>query len=701
MHTDRNLLFGVMALQADLINSRQFVDVCSVWASRKTVSLADLLIEQGWIQATDRDHVEYLLERKLEKHGGDASATLASVPDEVRRSLAVLEGSGIQRSLADLPMPPASDSCETIDVVPDVRERYKRIHLHATGGIGRIWVARDRQLGRDVALKELRPDRAGNISMLDRFLREAQITGQLEHPGIIPVHELSRLANDDQPFYIMRLINGPTLTDAVRSYHEQRRGGATDSLKFLGLLNAFVAVCNTVAYAHSRGVIHRDLKGQNVVLGEYGDVLLLDWGLAKLLGDVDTGSDATRISLELLGSGSADLTADGQAIGTPSYMAPEQAEGRVAQIDTRTDVYGLGAMLYEILTGQPPFAGPDVQKVLRAVREEEPIPPRLLCPGVPPALDSACLRALAKRGENRFETATDLALAVQSWQEIERRQAEEALRQSEALYHSLVETLPICIWRKDRESRFTFANTRLCDGLGRSPDQVIGKLDFEFFPRDLAEKYRKDDARVIKTGKALQQVEEHTTIHGQTRHVEVNKIPIVDSHGEIIGTQGMFWDVTALKRAEEGWLESEERYRSVIAAIKEGIVLFTAGGDILACNSSAERILGLSAEQILERSARDPRWQAVREDGSPFPEDEFPVTVTLRTGNPCYDVVMGVQKPDDSLTWISINSQPLFRQKASVPYAAMASFSDITARKRLEKDLRDAQNQLSRLRAET
>jgi PAS domain S-box-containing protein len=700
MHTDRNLLFGVMALNADLIDSAQFVEACSLWTARKNMPLGDLLIERGWIQPTDRAHIDYLVERKLDRHAGDASATLASVSGDVMRSLAALDDADIQRSLADLPRSDVSNSGETIDYLFSLPERYTLVHVHATGGVGRIWVARDSQLGREVALKELRPDRAGNSAVLERFLREAQITGQLEHPGVIPVYELSRRA-DDQPFYTMRLIKGRTLNEAARSYHEQRKRGDADSLKLLELLNAFVAVCNTVAYAHSRGVVHRDLKGQNVVLGEYGEVVVLDWGLAKLLAQGDVDSDTAPSTLDVPGSESADLTLAGQAMGTPSYMAPEQADGRVTLVDARTDVYGLGAMLYEILTGQPPFAGSDVRKLLRAVCEDEPVPPRLLCPGLPQALESACLRALAKRREDRFESAMDLAQEVQVWQETERRQAEEALRQSEALYHSLVETLPLCVWRKDRDSRFTFANKRFCDVLERPLDQIIGRNDFEFFPPDLAEKYRNDEARVIETGKALEEVEEHVTVHGEMRHVQVNKIPVVDARGEIIGTQGMFWDVTERKRAEAAWLESEERYRSVITAMREGVVLFAASGEILACNTSAERILGLFAEQIIGRSARDPRWRAVREDGSPFPEDEFPAIVTLRTGAPCRDVVMGVHKPDGTLTWISINSQPLLRRKESIPYAAMASFSDITAQKRLEGELRDLQAELRRQRADS
>src|SRR5262249_40237033 len=152
-------------------------------------------------------------------------------------------------------------------------------------------------------------------------------------------------------------IRGRTLTEAVRAYHASRAEGRAGALDFRELLTAFVAVCNAVAFAHSRGVIHRDLKGGNVILGDFGEVLLLDWGLAKVLGRAGDDTDAATPSVAPSGDGGA--TQAGQLVGTPSYMAPEQAEGRLDLVDVRTDVFGLGAILYEVLTGRPPFTGAD------------------------------------------------------------------------------------------------------------------------------------------------------------------------------------------------------------------------------------------------------------------------------------------------------------------------------------------------------
>jgi eukaryotic-like serine/threonine-protein kinase len=704
MYTDRNLLFGVLALQADLIDSHQFVEACSLWTSRKNVPLADLLIERGWIQPTDRVHVDYLLERKLKKHGGNARANLASVSNDVKRSLAALGDADIQRSLADAPQADGLDSGATIDYVSGLQQRYTLACLHATGGIGRIWVARDNQLGRDVALKELRPERAGNAVLGERFLREAQITGQLEHPGIVPVYELSRRPDDDQPFYTMRLIKGRTLTESVRDYHQERYRGRADSLKLLALLNAFVSVCNTVAYAHSRGVIHRDLKGHNVVLGDFGEVVILDWGLAKLVGRAEDEPEAPAVVFKSSGSSEANLTMQGQALGTPSYMAPEQATGRVDLIDPRTDVYGLGAILYEILTGQPPFTGPEIRDVLRRVQEEQPFPPVQLNPEAPPALEVVCLHALAKKRSDRYASASELALQVQQWQEVQRRQAEDALRQQTRILHSILDSMADGVCVADRQGKFILFN--------RAAERIMGIGLSDAPPEQWSQQYRcyrPDGVTPFPTedlplARAIRG-EEADGVEILIRNADlpedpllsVNGRPFKDEDGVLRGGSVVFRDITRQKRAEEALRESEARYRSVVTAMKEGIVLFAVDGNILACNASAERILGLSAQQIMRRSARDPRWRAVREDGSSFPEDEFPAIVTLRTGDPCRDVVMGIHKPDDTLTWISINSQPLFREQENTPYGVISSFSDITYHKQLEDELRQARVEVDRL----
>ena len=233
-------------------------------------------------------------------------------------------------------------------------ERYASVVFHAQGGIGRVWKARDGLLGRDVALKEIRPELAGDPVVERRFREEARITAGLEHPNIITMHDLS--TSRDRPFYTMRFLGGRTLKQAVLEHHRRKADDAPAKLDFRGLLDAFLDVCHALAFAHSKGVIHRDLKGQNIMLGPFGEVAVLDWGLARELESAEDPLARPTIAL-------ADLPADmsrtmeGSPIGTAQYMPPEQAAGRAEEIGVRSDVFGLGAILYLILTGHPPYEG--------------------------------------------------------------------------------------------------------------------------------------------------------------------------------------------------------------------------------------------------------------------------------------------------------------------------------------------------------
>src|SRR6185503_5582420 len=299
---------------------------------------------------------------------------------------------------------------ETIASADRKSSRYTLSRLHAEGGLGRIWVAHDVNLNRDVALKEIKPETTSRPEVWQRFLKEAQIAGQLEHPNIVPVYELARRPDDDQPFYTMRLVRGETLRDRIREYHERKREGKADPLELPRLLTAFVSICNAISFAHSKGVIHRDLKPENVVLGAFGEVLVLDWGLAKLTSDKE---ESTLQPVDITASASVHATKAGQVLGTPAYMSPEQAAGRISKMDARTDIYGLGAILFEILAGKPPHEGPDVSELLSQIVLAPTPNVRTVDAKIHSALGAICAKAMERRQEDRYTTASALADDVQ------------------------------------------------------------------------------------------------------------------------------------------------------------------------------------------------------------------------------------------------------------------------------------------------
>jgi serine/threonine-protein kinase len=246
---------------------------------------------------------------------------------------------------------------------------YQWLDQVGRGGMAEVWRARDLDLDRTLAIKVLQERFRGDPELQRRFRYEAQVTGQLQHPGIPPVHQVGRLP-DGRPFLAMKLIQGRTLAELL----QERSSPGEDLPRFLG---AFEQICQTLAYAHSQGVIHRDLKPSNIMVGAFGEVQVMDWGLAKVLRRADrgegTGSEADRMSEQTasttLAPSSSEETRSGAVLGTLAYMAPEQARGEVGQLDERCDVFGLGAILCVVLTGQPPFRGGSQDEVqARAAR---------------------------------------------------------------------------------------------------------------------------------------------------------------------------------------------------------------------------------------------------------------------------------------------------------------------------------------------
>ncbi len=316
--------------------------------------------------------------------------------------------------------PPELRGGESADIVHKttaVPMRYRSLRLHASGGLGAVYVAEDTELHREVALKEIQAEFADDATSRGRFLLEAEITGRLEHPGVVPVYGLGQYS-DGRPFYAMRFIQGDNLGEAIKRFHEAERPGRDPgerSLEFRQLLRRFIDVCNAVAYAHSRGVLHRDLKPSNVMLGKYGETLVVDWGLAKALGSVCTSSEGDgQLLRPSSGSGVAETRA-GTFVGTPVYMSPEQAGGRIGEMGLASDVYSLGATLYVLLTGKPPFVGTDAQDLLNKVEHGHFSAPREVKADTPAALDAISRKAMALLPADRYATTLDLAADVEHW----------------------------------------------------------------------------------------------------------------------------------------------------------------------------------------------------------------------------------------------------------------------------------------------
>jgi serine/threonine-protein kinase len=292
--------------------------------------------------------------------------------------------------------------------------RYHPVRFHAKGGLGEIHIAEDAELRRPVALKRMQTQHAANPDNRRRFLLEAEVTGRLEHPGVVPVYGLLPDASG-QPCYAMRFVEGESLQDALERFHNAQAHGLQPagfgSLSFRQLLGRFVAVCNTVAYAHSRGILHRDLKPANILLGRFGETLVVDWGLAKPFGPAEPDDTLPTLATAETAGG----TQVGQAMGTPAYMSPEQAAGRWDVIGPASDVYGLGATLYCLLTGRAPFQEPSLTSLLAEVIAGDFPPPRRVRPGLPAALEAVCLKAMARQPAGRYASALALAADVEHW----------------------------------------------------------------------------------------------------------------------------------------------------------------------------------------------------------------------------------------------------------------------------------------------
>jgi eukaryotic-like serine/threonine-protein kinase len=337
--------------------------------------------------------------------------------------------------------------------------RYLDLGLLGLGGMGEVRRVRDEVLKRTLAMKIIHKKLMGNRGVVSRFIEEAQVGAQLQHPNLIPVHELGQLP-DGRYYFTMKQIQGQEFTTKIQEVHaastEESWLPAPDGTTFRQLIQTFQKVCLTVAFAHSKGVVHRDLKPENIMIGGFGEVLIVDWGIAKVMGR-DQAEDWEQAVETDRSVDNYMATRMGSVAGTPCYMAPEQAKGLTNEIGFHSDTYTLGAILYEVLSGQPPFLGDSSEAVLEQVRHSTPAPlistlnetpaspqsapahfPALetSTPKLPETLIAICERAMEREYSARFSSAEAMAQAVFAWVEgAEKR--DKALKEVEAAEQAL------------------------------------------------------------------------------------------------------------------------------------------------------------------------------------------------------------------------------------------------------------------------
>ncbi len=384
--------------------------------------------------ADEDSTIEELLDRWEKAHAGGTTlhldALCANHPelrDEIARRISALMGNDRRGST------PRDEEDSALPLAPTFPPRNRRkssdhdapctspeltfashigsLRFHAKGGLGSVFVGTDGKLNRQVAIKFIHPALAGDSMCRERFQLEAEVTGRLEHPGVIPMYG-SGESQDGRPFYAMRFIDGHTLDKAIRQFYERaERREELQSVEFRRLLNSFLSVCETVAYAHNRGIVHRDIKPDNVMLGRYGETIVVDWGLAVPV----TRDERFRASGEktLLPVTGGSNSSSGDGAGTPAYMSPEQASELAPT--PASDIYSLGATLFKILTGQPPVSGTSLQEIRTKVVEGRIPRPADLRKGVPRPLQAICLKAMSLRPVDRYATALDLARDVERY----------------------------------------------------------------------------------------------------------------------------------------------------------------------------------------------------------------------------------------------------------------------------------------------
>jgi serine/threonine protein kinase/WD40 repeat protein len=428
MENRRDVLFGLAAVSSGKVTPIAIQQAVQVVGKNSSKDIGEWLVKEGHLSAEEISDINAAVELRLSENDSDLRHSLNDMTQsrDGQSVLDIFDCTNLEMLAPPHPEASLPFALEDVPSVPETPGRYHSAREHARGGVGRIYLVHDAHLGRDVIRKELLGDSthaaddtqqktASAIAnpgapLQARFLQEAKITSQLEHPSIVSVHELGR-RDDGTLYYTMKYVRGRTFDQAIKDARTLRDR--------LALLSHFMDLCQAVAYAHSKGIIHRDIKPGNVMVGQFGETVVIDWGLAKTRSRSDIHRDGMTETTQAFQDGDSEdimKTAYGRIMGTPVYMAPEQAKGQIDRVDERSDVYALGAVLYSLLTSHAPFEGNSVQDVLHKVIHKDPVAIPVHEPEAPIDLTAICKRAMAKDPASRYQSAKELAEEIDRFQ---------------------------------------------------------------------------------------------------------------------------------------------------------------------------------------------------------------------------------------------------------------------------------------------
>lgn len=419
----RFLISYLLAYKLGIVSREKVLVLFDTWSKNKGLDSALILSSQADLQPQQFNALHFLAQQLIQRETDLATTNddlYGFLDDEFRQRLIELGDAEISPRIQKSSVDRSGDSL--FDTVPfdfyshdsSTKKmgatRFRIIRAHAKGGLGQISIANDAELDRQVAVKHIQPQFANFSEARERLLKEAKITGALQHPGIVPIYALGDDA-DGQPYYAMRFIEGDSLSTAVEEFRKQKWDSERSRwIAFRKLMGRFVDVCQAIDYAHSRGILHRDIKPANIMVGPFGETLVVDWGLAKDLSKSVTLPNEMNASSEPCEGPSGEATREGTVAGTPGYMSPEQASGNIAALSSASDIFSLGATLFFVLTGKSPRPGllPFIPTDFRSFRKSVDV-------SVLDGLLAICMKATAEVPSDRYASAAELAEEIEHW----------------------------------------------------------------------------------------------------------------------------------------------------------------------------------------------------------------------------------------------------------------------------------------------